>query len=379
MAKSVATTDAERAGLPKEQELFINMGPQHPSTHGVLRVLLKVDGEVVTEANADVGYLHRCFEKIAEKRTVPMIVPYTDRTDYLAAITSEWAFVLAAEKILDVEVPERAEYIRVIVGELQRIASHLIWFGTFALDLGATTVFLYAWRERENLLDIFQKLTGARMLYNYLRPGGARNDLYTNFEGEVLGFLDDFEGKLHEYHTLLTGNRIFEARTKGIGVLSAEDAIAYGASGPVLRASGVPYDIRKAHPYSVYDRFDFDVPIAETGDVYARYIVRMQEFYESIKIIRQALDTIPKGDFMGRAPRRMRLDGDAYARVESPRGDVGVYMVGKDGAEQPWRVHYRSPCFVHLQLLNPMGQGSLLADVVAAIGSIDVVMGEVDR
>lgn len=355
------------------------MGPQHPSTHGVLRVLLKVDGEVVTEANADVGYLHRCFEKIAEKRTIPMIIPYTDRTDYLAAITSEWAFVLAAEQLLEVEVPERAEYIRVIVGELQRIASHLIWFGTFALDLGATTVFLYAWRERENLLDIFQKLTGARMLYNYLRPGGARNDLYDNFAGEVLGFLDDFESKLHEYHTVLTGNRIFESRTMGIGVLSAEDALAYGASGPVLRASGVPYDIRKAHPYSVYDRFDFDVPIAETGDVYARYVVRMQEFYESIKIVRQALDTIPKGDFMGRAPRRMRLNGDTYARVESPRGDVGVYIVGKDGAEHPWRVHYRSPCFVHLQLLNPMGQGSLLADMVAAIGSIDVVMGEVDR
>lgn len=364
--------------MPKEHELFVNMGPQHPSTHGVLRVLLKVDGEVVTEANPDIGYLHRCFEKIAEKRTVPMIIPYVDRTDYLAAITSEWAFVLAVEQLLEVEVPERAEYIRVIVGELQRIASHLIAFGTFAMDLGATTPFLYSWRERENLLDIFQKLTGARMLYNYFRPAGVRNDLYDGFHDEVSHYLDDLEDKLHEYHSLLTGSQIFESRTMDVGVLSAEDAIAFGASGPVIRASGVPYDVRKAHPYSVYDRFEFDVPISDRGDTYARYIIRMQEFYESIKIVRQALEQIPKGDFIGRAPRRMRLEGDAYARVESPRGEVGVYLVG-NGEEQPWRCHYRSPCLVHLQLLDHIGRNSLLADMVAIIASTDVVMGEVDR
>lgn len=377
MANSTVT-DARRTGVPKEHELFISMGPQHPSTHGVLRVLLKVDGEVVTEANPDIGYLHRCFEKIAEKRTVPMIIPYVDRTDYLAAITSEWAFVLAVEKLMDIEVPERAEYIRVIIGELQRIASHLIAFGTFAMDLGATTPFLYSWRERENLLDIFHKLTGARMLYNYFRPAGVRNDLYDGFHDEVSHFLDELEDKLHEYHTLLTGGQIFESRTKGVGVLSAEDAIAYGASGPIIRASGVPYDVRKAHPYSVYDRFEFDVPISHDGDTYARYIVRMQEFHESIKIVRQALEQIPKGDFIGRAPRRMRMEGDAYARVESPRGEVGVYLVG-DGGEHPWRCHYRSPCFVHLQLLDHIGRGSLLADMVAIIASTDVVMGEVDR
>jgi len=378
LAKTSDVLGEQQLGVPAEQELFINMGPQHPSTHGVLRVLLKVDGEVVTDAKADIGYLHRCFEKIAERRTVTQVIPYTDRTDYLAAITSEWAFVMAAERLMDVEVPERAEYIRVIVGELQRIASHLIWFGTFALDLGATTVFLYAFREREKLLDIFQKLTGARMLYNYLRIGGARNDLYDGFADDVRRFLDDLEDRLHEYHTLFTGNRIFESRVKGIGVLSAEDAIKYGASGPVIRGSGVPYDVRKAHPYSVYHRFDFGIPIGKDGDVYSRYLVRMQEFYESIGIVRQALDQIPAGDFIGKVPRRMRLEGDAYARVESPRGEVGVYIVGR-GEENAWRVHYRSPCFTHLQLLGPLGVGGLVADMVAVIGSIDIVMGEVDR
>ncbi|MBO8141547.1 MAG: NADH-quinone oxidoreductase subunit D [Firmicutes bacterium] len=354
------------------------MGPQHPSTHGVLRVMLKVDGERILDADADVGYLHRCFEKIAERRSVTMVIPYTDRTDYLAAITSEWAYVMAAEKLLGVEVPERAEYIRVIVGELQRIASHLIWFGAFALDLGATTAFLYAWREREYLLDIFQKLTGARMLYNYLRVGGVRNDLYDGFADDVHRFLKQLEEKLREYHDLLTGNRIFETRTKGIGVITAEQAIAWGASGPVLRGSGVPHDLRKAHPYSVYDRFEFGIPVGEDGDVYSRYVVRMQEFYESMRIVRQALRDIPGGPWQGDVPRRMKLNGDVYTRIESPRGEVGVYLVG-DGSDTPYRCHYRSPCFVHLQLLGPMGVGHLVADMVAIIGSIDIVMGEVDR
>ena len=379
MAETVVTSEVMQGGpLPAERELFVNMGPQHPSTHGVLRLMLRVDGERVLGLKPDVGYLHRCFEKIAERRQVTMVIPYTDRTDYLAAITSEWAYVLAAEKLMGVEVPERAEYIRVIVGELQRIASHLLWFGTFALDLGATTAFLYAFRERESLFDIFQKLTGARMLYNYLRVGGVRNDLYDGFADDVLRFLNVLEEKLREYHNLLTGNRIFETRTKGVGVVTKEQAIAYGASGPVLRGSGVPHDLRKAHPYSVYDRFEFGIPVGEHGDVYSRYVVRMQEFYESIKIIRQALKTIPGGPWMGDVPRRMKLTGDVYTRIESPRGEVGVYLVG-DGSDQPYRCHYRSPCFVHLQLLEPMGVGHLIADMVAIIGSIDIVMGEVDR
>jgi len=379
LAETVVTSEVMQGGpLPAERELFVNMGPQHPSTHGVLRLMLRVDGERVLGLKPDVGYLHRCFEKIAERRQVTMVIPYTDRTDYLAAITSEWAYVLAAEKLMGVEVPERAEYIRVIVGELQRIASHLLWFGTFALDLGATTAFLYAFRERESLFDIFQKLTGARMLYNYLRVGGVRNDLYDGFADDVLRFLNVLEEKLREYHNLLTGNRIFETRTKGVGVVTKEQAIAYGASGPVLRGSGVPHDLRKAHPYSVYDRFEFGIPVGEHGDVYSRYVVRMQEFYESIKIIRQALKTIPGGPWMGDVPRRMKLTGDVYTRIESPRGEVGVYLVG-DGSDQPYRCHYRSPCFVHLQLLEPMGVGHLIADMVAIIGSIDIVMGEVDR
>jgi len=379
LAETAVTSEVKQdTTAPAEHELFVNMGPQHPSTHGVLRLLLRVDGERVLSLKPDIGYLHRCFEKIAERRSVQMVIPYCDRTDYLAAITSEWAYVMAAEKLMGVEVPERAEYIRVIVGEMQRIASHLLWFGTFALDLGAVTAFLYAFRERESLFDIFQKLTGARMLYNYLRVGGVRNDLYEGFEEDILRFLDLLEERLIEYNKLLTGNRIFESRTKGVGVITKEQAIAYGASGPVLRGCGVPQDLRKTDPYSVYDRFEFNIPVGEHGDVYSRYVVRMHEFYESIRIIRQAIKTIPGGPWLGDVPRRMKLVGDVYTRVESPRGEVGVYLVG-DGSDQPYRCHYRSPCFVHLQLLEPMGVGHLIADMVAIIGSIDIVMGEVDR
>lgn len=365
-------------GDVREDELYVNMGPQHPSTHGVLRLVVRLEGEKVTRIIPDIGYLHRCFEKIAEKRTIGQVIPYTDRTDYLAAIACETALVMAAERLAGVEVPERAEYIRVIMNELQRIASHLIWFGTFALDLGATTAFLYAWRERENLLDIFGKLTGARMLYNYLRVGGVRNDLYDGFVEDVTGFLNDLEGKIREYHDLLTGNRIFQSRVKGIGYLSPEDAIAYGASGPVLRGSGIAHDLRKVDAYSIYDRFEFDVPVFDTCDVYARYMVRMEEIPQSIRIVRQALKQLPDGPYMGDVPRRIKMNGDTYVRIESPRGEVGCYLVG-DGTEQPYRCKWRSPCFVHLEALDLMGRNHLIADMVAIIGSIDIVMGEVDR
>lgn len=362
----------------RTEELLINMGPQHPSTHGVLRVMAKFDGEIVSAAEADIGYLHRCFEKIAEKRQLFQVIPYTDRTDYLSAITNELVFCMAVEKLIDVEVPERAQYIRFIFAELQRIASHLIWFGTFALDLGATTAFLYAWRERERLLDVFERVTGARMLYNYVRIGGVRNDVYDGFEQTVETLLDDLEKKVEEYHRLVTGNRIFEARTKGIGILSREDAIAYGASGPVLRASGVKYDVRKNDPYLVYDRYDWNVPVREEGDCFARYIVRMEEIYESIKLVRHGLADMPIGDFMGDVPRRIRLEGDSFARVDSPRGEVSCYLVGQ-GNDEAYRLSWRSPCFVHLQLLDLLGKGGLIADLVASIGSLDIVMGEVDR
>lgn len=370
--------DASIAGGMRDSEMFVNMGPQHPSTHGVLRVLLRLDGERIIEAKGDIGYLHRCFEKIAEKRSIFQVIPYTDRTDYLAAITSEWPLVMAAERLLNVQAPERAEHLRVIMAELQRIASHLIWFGAFSLDVGATTAFLYAWRERERLLDIFEAVTGARMLYNYFRIGGVRNDITPDFEERVVSFLDDMEKRLHEYHQLVTGNRIFETRTRGIGVLTAADAIRWGASGPVLRGSGVDYDIRKAHPYSIYDRFDFSVPVGRDGDCYDRYVVRMEEMRESAKIIRQALAKLPEGEYMGKAPRRMKLTGDTYVRVESPRGEVGCYLVG-DGTDQAYRCKWRSPCFTHLMLLEPLGRGAMMADMVVIIGSFDIVMGEVDR
>lgn len=373
-----AALDAAAESTYRTEELLINMGPQHPSTHGVLRVMARLDGERIVDAWGDIGYLHRCFEKIAEKRTLGQVIPYTDRTDYLSAISQELAFVLAVEKLLGVEVPERAQYIRFILNELQRIASHLLWFGAFSLDLGATTAFLYAWREREKLLDIFEAVTGARMLYNFIRIGGVRNDVFPGFTEAVSRFLDDLERKLDEYHKLITGNPIFESRTKGVGVLSAEDAIAYGASGPVLRASGVAYDIRKADPYLVYDRYDFHIPIGTNGDCYDRYIVRMQEFPESMKLVRYGLRDMPRGDLMGNVPRRIRLEGDTYARVESPRGEVGCYIVG-NGTDVAHRVKWRAPGFVHLQLLGTLGRGHLIADMVANIGSLDIVMGEVDR
>jgi len=280
-------------GKVRTEDLFVNMGPQHPSTHGVLRVLTRIDGETVLDAEADIGYLHRCFEKIAEKRPLNQVIPYTDRTDYLAAIADEHVFCMAVERLTEIEVPRRAEYIRFIMSELQRIASHLLWFGTFALDLGATTAFLYAWRERERLLDIFEAVTGARMLYNYLRFGGVRNDLFNGFEATVERFLKDLGKRLKEYHDLITGNRIFEMRTQGIGVLKAEDAIAYGASGPVLRASGVAYDVRKVDPYSLYKEYDFKVPVGNNGDCYDRYMVRMVEIEESVKLVLHALADMP--------------------------------------------------------------------------------------
>lgn len=362
----------------RTEDLLVNMGPQHPSTHGVLRVILKLDGEQVVDAEGDVGYLHRCFEKIAEKRPLNQVIPYTDRTDYLAAISDELCFVLAVEKLLEVEVPERATYIRFIMSELQRIASHLIWFGAFALDLGATTAFLYAWRERERLLDIFEAVTGARMLYNYLRIGGVRNDIFDGFQNAVEHFLSDLEEKLEDYHKLITGSAIFESRTKGVGPLSPELAVAYGASGPVLRASGVSYDLRRDDPYLVYDRYDFHVPVGKNGDCYDRYIVRLEEMRESIKLVRLGMRDLPGGEILGKVPRRIKLSGDVYSRIESPRGEVGCYLVG-DGTDQAYRLKWRSPCFVHLQLLGPLGRGGLVADLVANIGSLDIVMGEVDR
>jgi len=371
---TVEEYDAER------ERMTLNMGPQHPSTHGVLRVIVEFDGERVVQAQPDVGYLHRNWEKIAEGWSYPKLIPFADRNDYLAPITNEFVLCLAIERLLGVEVPERAEYIRVILAEINRIASHLLWFGTFALDLGAVSPFLYTFREREMAYDIFEACAGARLLPGYFRIGGLRNDVPANFAEMVTGFCDQVEKNgWPSYYDLLFENAIFERRTRGIGRLSAEEAIAWGASGPVLRGSGVNWDLRRNEPYSVYDRFDFEVCVEPDGDCYARAKVRLREIRESIRIIRQALEQLPDGPVMGKVPKVIKVPkGDIYTRVESPRGEVGVYLVA-DGGTNPYRVKWRAPSFVHLQLLPELTRGGLVGDIVANIGSIDIVLGEVDR
>lgn len=369
--------------LDQERDLVVNMGPQHPSTHGVLRLVTRLNGETVVSVHPDVGYLHRCFEKLAENKTYTQVITFTDRTDYLGAMYNEWAFCLATERLLGIEVPERVEYMRVIVGELQRIISHIMAYGTFALDLGAVTPFLYSFREREALYDLFEYLSGGRLLYNYFRVGGLRNDFPPGWLDRVVEMLDIIEKKsIPQYHTLLTENRIFQLRTQGIGKLSSRDAIAWGASGAVLRGSGVKWDLRKDDPYSIYDRFDFDVPVGkENGDTFDRYMVRMLEVEQSIRIVRQAIEQMPKdGPFMAdKVPKALRPKAnEIYQRVEAPRGEVGVWMIS-DGTPKPYRCRWRSPCFTHLQLVDLMARGDKIADLVAILGSIDIVLGEVDR
>ncbi len=363
----------------EEHEFLVNMGPQHPSTHGVLRVILRVDGERLVDAIPDIGFLHRCFEKVAEGWTYQQVVPLTDRLDYVSAMTNELAYVMAVEKLAGIEVPERAQWLRVLVAELQRIASHLVWFGTFALDLGATTPFLYAIREREHILDLFEALCGARLTYSYMRIGGVRGDLPPGFVGKTREFLKLMPSRLREYENLFMKNRIFENRTKGIGRVTAEEAVAYGASGPTLRGSGVDWDLRRDEPYAAYDRFEFGVPVGQSGDVYDRAVCRFKEMYESLKIIEQVLDGLPEGDVRAKVPRVLKPPaGDVYTRVESPRGEVGVYLVS-DGGPKPYRVKWRAPSFAHLRLLPVMAKGHMVADIVAIIGSIDIILGEVDR
>jgi len=362
-----------------EHELLVNMGPSHPSTHGVLRVVLRVDGETVVDALPDLGFLHRCFEKLAESWTWPQVVPLTDRLDYVSAMTNELAYVIAVEKLAGIEVPERAQVIRVIMAELQRIASHLVWFGSFANDLGATTPFLYAIREREHILDLFEAAAGARLTYSYLRIGGVRNDLPPGFVEKCRDFLRLMPKRLKEYENLLLKNVIFVARTKGVGRLTREQAIAYGCSGPVLRASGVDFDLRRDEPYAAYGRFDIDVPVGTEGDVYDRTVCRFEEMRASLKIIAQALDALEPGETMAKVPRVLKPPaGDVYSRIESPRGEVGVYLVSTGGTG-PYRVKWRAPSFVHLESLPLMCRGHYVADVVANIGSIDIILGEVDR
>ncbi len=361
--------------------MTINMGPQHPSTHGVLRLIVTLEGEIVVKVVPDIGYLHRNFEKIVEGWAYAGIVPFADRNDYLSAITNEIAVCLAVEKMAGVEVPPRATYLRVLCSEMQRILSHLIYYGTAGMDIGAFTPFMYAFREREWGYTLMEKLTGARMLYGYNRIGGLRNDVPDGWLAEVEKFLDFVERSAWpEYMGLLVENQIFIERTRGIGKLTPEQAVAWGASGPMLRGTGVAWDLRRTQPYLVYDEFDFEVPVGRAGDIYDMLMVRMLEIKESIRIIRQVLRVLPEGSVLAKVRPNLRpRAGDYYSRVESPRGEVGVFLVS-DGTGKPYRLKWRAPSFSNLALVPLMATGLKLADLIACVGlGPDIVMGEVDR
>ncbi len=384
--------------------MILNMGPQHPSTHGVLRLILEIDGETVVRLLPDIGYLHTGIEKTCEAKFYHQVVPLTDRIDYLCPMTNNLCYVLAVEKLLGIEIPPKAQWLRVMMNELTRINSHLVWLGTHALDLGAMTVFLYCFREREDVLRLFEAVSGQRMMTSYFRVGGVALEPPIGFFDRVRDFANRFPSKVDEYEGLLTGNPIWVMRTKGVAKLSAEDAIALSASGPTLRGSGVDVDLRRDMPYSGYDNFQFKVPVGQDGDVFTRYMLRVQELRESIAIVQQALDGMPSGPVKANAPKvvlpdreKMKTEmealiyhfkiitegfavpeGEVYQAVESPRGEMGYYIVS-DGSAKPYRVHMRSACLANLQALPSMCEGHLIADVVAAIGSIDIVLGEIDR
>lgn len=370
----------------KPDSMILNMGPQHPSTHGVLRLRLETDGEIVNKVEPVLGYLHRTFEKHCENLEYPQIVPYTDRLDYIAAMNNNLGYVLAVEKMLDIELPERVEYIRVIMSELNRIASHLIALGTFGLDLGAWTPLLYTLREREMILDLFESACGARLLYNYMWIGGLSHDLPVGFVEKTYEFLDIFDAKVKEYNDLLSTNKIFVERTVDVGILPKDLAINYACTGPVLRGSGIKWDLRKDEPYSIYDRFEFDVPIGNdeigsVGDSFDRYMVRVWEMEESAKIVRQALDQLPKnGDVQAAIPRKIKppKGAEVYFRTEAPRGEIGFY-IKSDGTAKPYRLKMRSSAFVNLSVLPEISEGWMIADLVTILGSLDIVLGEIDR
>jgi len=379
MIELITDTDERR-------EMTINMGPQHPSTHGVLRLELLLDGEIIKKVKPHIGYLHRCFEKYAEEMDdYAKVIPYTDRMDYVSAMNQEHGYVIALERMLELEVPDKVEHIRVIVAEMQRIASHLLGIGAFGLDLGAFTPFLYLFTEREKILDIFEKVSGARLLYNYMAVGGLMRDVHPEFKADVADFVKTFRPKIKELDDLLSYNKIFVKRTANIGILPVKVALNYGASGPVLRGSGMKWDLRKNDTYSIYNQFEFDIPVGSgevgtLGDCWDRYNVRVREMEQSLLIIEQALDSMPEeGDVMEAIPRRIRMkEGEIYTRTESPRGELGYFIVG-DNSATPYRIKVRAPSFVHLSMLPAISKGSLIADIVAIVGSIDIVLGEVDR
>jgi NADH-quinone oxidoreductase subunit D len=368
----------------KTEELTLNMGPQHPSTHGVLRLELVLNGEIVQNVKPYIGYLHRCFEKHAEAMTYNQVVPYTDRMDYLNSMNNELGYAIAVEKLLGIEIPERVEYIRVIMSELQRIASHLVAIGTFGNDTGAFTPFLYCFIDREKILEIFEMTCGARLLYNYIWIGGLSHDIPEGFQKKVKEFIKYFRPRIKQLNNLLSFNKIFVERTINIGVLPADVAINAGASGPTLRGSGVKFDLRKNDPYSIYHKFDFDIPTGKgergtVGDCWDRYMVRVYEMEESLKIIEQAIDNIPDGDVSSAVPKRIKpVAGEIYSRTEVPKGELGYYIIS-DGSLNPYRVKVRSPSFCNLSLINLISKGSMIADLVVILGTFDIVLGEIDR
>jgi NADH-quinone oxidoreductase subunit D len=406
MALSAGTPilEAPVAEGASDQHMVLNMGPQHPSTHGVLRLVLEIDGEIVVRVYPEIGYLHTGIEKTCEAKFYQQVVPLTDRIDYLSPMANNLCYCLAVEKLLGLEIPPKAQWVRVMLAELTRLNSHLVWLGTHAMDIGALTVFLYTFREREEIQRLFEAISGQRMMTSYFRIGGLSMEPPLDYFDRIQAFIRTFPEKIDEYSNLLTGNPIFINRLKGVGHLSAEDAIALGVTGPPLRASGVDFDLRRDMPYSSYEKFEFKVPTSTVGDTWARYEVRLVEMRESTKIIQQALDGMPEGPIKADAPKIVLPDrekmktqmealihhfkivtegfavpaGEVYQGIESPRGQMGYYVVS-DGTAKPYRVHMRNPSFATLQAIETMCKGRLLADLVAVIGSIDIVLGEIDR
>jgi NADH-quinone oxidoreductase subunit D len=396
--------EAPLAEGSRDQTMVLNMGPQHPSTHGVLRLVLEIDGEIVIRLYPEIGYLHTGIEKTCEAKFYQQVVPLTDRIDYLSPMHNNLCYCLAVEKLLELPIPDKAQWIRVLLSELTRLNSHLVWLGTHAMDIGALTVFLYTFREREDILRIFEHVAGQRMMTSYFRIGGLAMEPPLDFFDRVSAFIKTFPEKIDEYSNLLTGNPIFVNRLQNVGHLSAEDAIALGVTGPPLRASGVDFDLRRDMPYSSYEKFQFDVPVSQRCDVWGRYLVRLEEMRQSVRIINQALEGMPEGPIKTDAPKIVLPDrekmktqmeslihhfkivtegfavpaGEVYQGIESSRGQMGYYVVS-DGTAKPYRVHMRNPSFASLQALETMCKGRMLADVVAVIGSIDVVLGEIDR
>lgn len=389
------------------KELTVNMGPQHPATHGVLRLVLELEGEVIKRCIPYVGYLHRGVEKLSEDLTYVQSLPITDRMDYLSSIVNNVGFCIAVEKLIGIQIPERAKFIRTMLSEIARICSHLVWIATHALDIGAMTVFLYAMRDREYLLELFEMVTGARLTVSYPRVGGVRCDANNEFLDKTYKFTEEFHRKVEEYETLIDRNRVWLKRTKGVGVITAEEAINWGLTGPILRGSGVYYDVRKFFPYDAYDKVDFEVPLGKNGDIYDRYKCRMLEFRQSAKIIKQCIEKLPEGSILAENALRIRMPEsplkidkkdiifelyiedkqiqefiqkftEVYASVEAPRGELGFYIVCDDSSK-PYRMRVRAPSFVHAGVLPKLCEGSLVADVIANIGSIDIVLGECDR